>query len=54
MVDDLLVARNPDPESQLPYLIRIPLGSAGVVDMPAAAPGATGAGLPSLLARLAG
>jgi hypothetical protein len=31
VVDDLLVARNPDPESQLPYLIRIPLGSAGVV-----------------------
>ncbi len=31
MVDDLLVARNPDPESTLPYLVRIPLGAAGVV-----------------------
>ena len=31
VVDDLIVARNPDPESQLPYLVRIPLGSAGVV-----------------------
>ena len=31
MVDDLLVARNPDPDSSLPYLIRIPLGQAGIV-----------------------
>ena len=31
MVDDLLVARNPDPDSSLPYLVRIPLGPAGVV-----------------------
>ena len=31
MVDDLLVARNPDPESSLPYLVRIPLGPAGIV-----------------------
>jgi hypothetical protein len=31
VVDDLLVARNPDPESSLPYLVRIPLGSAGIV-----------------------
>ena len=31
MVDDLLVARNPDPDSSLPYLVRIPLGPAGIV-----------------------
>src|SRR5215213_7793789 len=31
VVDDLIVARNPDPDSQLRYLIRIPLGAAGVV-----------------------
>jgi hypothetical protein len=31
VVDDLLVARNPDPESSLPWLVRIPLGPAGVV-----------------------
>jgi hypothetical protein len=31
VVDDLLVARNPDPDSALPYLVRIPLGPAGVV-----------------------
>ena len=31
MVDDLLVARNPDPGSSLPWLVRIPLGPAGVV-----------------------
>ena len=31
MVDDLLVARNPDPDSSLRYLIRIPLGPAGIV-----------------------
>ena len=31
MVDDLLVARNPEPDSSLPYLVRVPLGRAGVV-----------------------
>jgi ERCC4 domain/Lsr2 len=31
VVDDLLVARNPDPDSALPYLVRIPLGPAGIV-----------------------
>lgn len=31
MVDDLLVARNPDRESSLHYLVRIPLGPAGLV-----------------------
>jgi hypothetical protein len=31
VVDDLLVARNPDPESSLPYLIRVPLGPQGIV-----------------------
>jgi hypothetical protein len=31
VVDDLIVARNPDPDSSLPYLVRIPLGPAGVV-----------------------
>ena len=31
MVDDLLVARNPDPASSLPFLVRIPLGPAGIV-----------------------
>lgn len=31
MVDDLLVARNPEPDSTLPYLVRIPLGPGGVV-----------------------
>jgi hypothetical protein len=31
VVDDLIVARNPDPDSQLHYLVRIPLGPAGVV-----------------------
>jgi hypothetical protein len=29
--DDFLVARNPDPDSSLPYLIRLPLGREGVV-----------------------
>ncbi len=29
--DDFLIARNPDPDSSLPYLIRLPLGSEGVV-----------------------
>lgn len=31
VVDDLLVARNPDADSSLPYLIRVPLGPAGIV-----------------------
>ncbi len=31
MVDDRLVARNPEPGSSLPYLIRIPLGRTGIV-----------------------
>ena len=31
MVDDLLVARNPDPNSSLPYLIRVPIGPGGIV-----------------------
>lgn len=31
MVDDLLIARNPDPASSLPFLIRVPLGPAGIV-----------------------
>jgi hypothetical protein len=31
VVDDLLVARNPDSDSSLPYLVRIPLGQAGIV-----------------------
>jgi hypothetical protein len=31
MVDDLLIARNPDPQSSLPYLVRLPLGPAGIV-----------------------
>jgi ERCC4 domain len=31
VVDDLLVARNPDPDSSLPYLIRVPLGPGGIV-----------------------
>ena len=30
VIDDFVVARNPDPQSALPYLIRVPLGS-GVV-----------------------
>ena len=25
-MDELLIARNPDPDSRLPYLIRVPLG----------------------------
>jgi hypothetical protein len=29
--DDLLIARNPEPDSTLPYLIRIPLGPDGIV-----------------------
>lgn len=31
MTDDFLVARNPEPDSTLPYLIRVPLGPDGVV-----------------------
>lgn len=31
MPDDFLVAKNPDPESTLPYLVRIPLGPNGIV-----------------------
>lgn len=31
MPDDLLIARNPEPGSTLPYLVRIPLGAAGIV-----------------------
>ena len=30
-VDDLLIARNPDPDSTLPYLLRLPLTEAGIV-----------------------
>lgn len=31
MPDDLLIALNPEEDSSLPYLIRIPLGAAGIV-----------------------
>lgn len=31
MVDDFVIARNPDGDSQLPFLLRIPLGEDGVV-----------------------
>lgn len=31
MVDDFVIARNPDGDSRLPYLLRIPLGEQGVV-----------------------
>lgn len=31
MPDDLLIARNPEAGSTLPYLVRIPLGAAGIV-----------------------
>lgn len=31
MPDDFVIARNPDPDSSLPYLLRIPLGPRGVV-----------------------
>ena len=31
MPEDFVVARNPDPDSRLPYLLRIPLGRDGVV-----------------------
>jgi len=30
-VDDFLIARNPDPDSTLPYLLRLPLTEAGIV-----------------------
>jgi hypothetical protein len=29
--DDLLIARNPEPDSTLPYVVRIPLGELGIV-----------------------
>lgn len=31
MPDDFLIAVNPDPDSTLPYLVRLPLGPAGIV-----------------------
>lgn len=31
MPDDLLIARNPESDSTLPYLVRIPLGADGIV-----------------------
>lgn len=31
MVDDFVIARNPEPESQLPYLLRIPLAERAVI-----------------------
>lgn len=31
MPDDLVIAHNPEPDSSLPYLIRIPLGEHGIV-----------------------
>ena len=31
MPDDFVVARNPEPDSTLPYLLRIPLGAGGVI-----------------------
>lgn len=31
MPDDLLIARNPEPDSSLPFLVRIPLGPLGIV-----------------------
>ena len=30
-VDDFVIARNPDPDSTLPYVVRIPLGGNGIV-----------------------
>jgi hypothetical protein len=30
--EDFVVARNPEEDSTLPYLLRIPLGARGVVD----------------------
>lgn len=29
--DDFVIARNPDPDSSLPYLVRIPVGDSGIV-----------------------
>ena len=29
-VQELLIARNPDPDSHLPYLVRLPLGPDGL------------------------
>ena len=31
MPDDLIIARNPEPDSTLPYLVRIPLGANGII-----------------------
>ncbi len=31
MPDDFLIARNPEPDSTLPYLVRLPLGRSGVI-----------------------
>lgn len=31
MPDDFVIARNPDPDSSLPFLVRIPLGESGIV-----------------------
>ena len=31
LVEDFVVARNPDGDSALPYLVRLPLGPEGVV-----------------------
>lgn len=31
MPDDFIIARNPDPDSTLPYLVRIPVGELGIV-----------------------
>lgn len=31
MPDDFLIAANPDPDSSLPYLVRLPLGPSGIV-----------------------
>ncbi len=31
MPDDLVIARNPDADSSLPYLVRIPLGPNGII-----------------------
>lgn len=31
MVDDFLIARNPEPDSTLPFLVRLPLGPTGIV-----------------------
>ncbi|MGH8828270.1 MAG: ERCC4 domain-containing protein [Jiangellaceae bacterium] len=31
MLDDFVIARNPEPDSTLPYLLRVPLGERGIV-----------------------